>query len=103
MEKKRKMQNEGLYEARGRDQTFGYQGVRDGAVHIAMKYKFMISMENSRTKGYMTEKLWNALYGYTIPIYFGDDMAGEYLNEKRFVNCRVSDEEAKLIRDLTNL
>lgn len=53
MEKKKKMQNEGLYEARGRDQTFGYQGVRDGAVHIAMKYKFMISMENSRTKGYV--------------------------------------------------
>eukprot|EP01084_Bolivina_argentea_P171773 297603_1 len=65
---------------RGRDQTFGYQGVRDGATEMALKYKFMICMENTRTKGYMTEKFFNALYGYTIPIYFGDDMINTYFN-----------------------
>eukprot|EP01083_Nonionella_stella_P176743 619226_1 len=86
---------------RGMDQTFGYQGVRDGAVEMALKYKFMIAMENSRTKGYMTEKLLNAFYGYTIPIYFGDDMADTYFNEKRFINCNVSDEDAQKLSRLT--
>ena len=51
----------------------------------------------------MTEKLFNALYGYTIPIYFGDDMVGGYVNEKRFVNCRISDEQSQHIRNLTEL
>ena len=71
---------------------------RDGAVGIALKYKFQIAFENSRTKGYMTEKLMNAYYGHTIPIYFGDDMAASYLNEKRFINCNISDDDAENIK-----
>ena len=52
-QKLRMLKNEGVHAPRGNDRTFGYQGVRDGAVKLALKYKFMISMENSRTKGYV--------------------------------------------------
>merc|ERR1712130_557071 len=64
------------------------------------KYKFMIAFENSRTNGYMTEKFFNAMYGYTIPIYFGDDMAATYFNERRFVNCNISDDDADILTNL---
>lgn len=87
---------------RGLDYTYGYQGVRDGAVQMALKYKFMIAFENGRTNGYMTEKFFNAMYGYAIPIYFGDDMASTYFNEHRFINCNISDEHGLVLRELTN-
>lgn len=48
----------------------GY-GWTDGVVQMAMPYKFMIAFENSKIKGYSTEKIFNALYAHTIPIYFG--------------------------------
>merc|ERR1712129_483060 len=69
---------------------------------MAMKYKFMIAFENSRTNGYMTEKFFNAMYGYTIPIYFGDEMAGKYFNDGRFVNCNISDEHGDILKSLVN-
>lgn len=83
---------------RGGDGVHGYQGVRDGAVQIANRYKFMITMENSWSRGYLTEKLLNGVYGGTIPVYLGAALAGEFFNDKRFVNCQISVDQADEVR-----
>ena len=49
------------------------------------EYKFMISFENSNTKGYFTEKPINAYLGNTIPIYWCNSEAQKYFNEKSMV------------------
>jgi hypothetical protein len=44
------------------------------------QYKFMICFENKSQPHYFTEKLMNAYYGGTIPIYWGDPRVFEYIN-----------------------
>jgi len=41
-------------------------------IDFISEYKFMITFENSFGKGYVTEKIFNALCAGTIPIYWGD-------------------------------
>lgn len=51
------------------------------------RYKFSISFENTSTPGYCTEKLIDAAYAGTIPIYWGDPDIGLDFNAKSFVDC----------------
>jgi hypothetical protein len=44
------------------------------------KYKFMICFENKSQPNYFTEKLINAYYGKTIPIYWGCSNVSDYIN-----------------------
>ncbi len=50
------------------------------------KYKFVISFENSYAKGYITEKLINALAGGSIPVYRGAEDLGKYFNLNRIID-----------------
>ena len=50
-------------------------------------YKFSITFENSSYPGYTTEKLMHALITDTIPIYWGNPLAGLDFNPKAFINC----------------
>lgn len=49
------------------------------------KYKFNIALENSQTKGYCTEKLFEAFAAKTIPIYWGWGNE-EFINPRSFIN-----------------
>jgi hypothetical protein len=44
------------------------------------QYKFMICFENTCQPNYFTEKLMNAYYGGTIPIYWGDPYIFDKIN-----------------------
>lgn len=44
------------------------------------KYKFMICFENKSKPNYFTEKLINAYYNGTIPIYWGCSTISDYVN-----------------------
>ena len=44
------------------------------------KYKFIICFENKSQPNYFTEKLINAHYGKTIPIYWGCPNVSDYIN-----------------------
>jgi len=61
----------------------------DAAVQTYKRYKFVITFENRQLKGYLTEKIMNALLAGVIPIYFGAPDVAKYLNPKRFVFCDV--------------
>ena len=50
-----------------------------GNVEVYKQYKFALVMENTYEKGYVTEKLAAVLAAGTIPIYFGDDVAADFI------------------------
>lgn len=49
-------------------------------ISFIKKYKFMICFENKNVPNYFTEKLINAYYGGTIPIYWGCPNVKKYIN-----------------------
>ena len=68
-------------------------------------YKFSICFENSKTQGYISEKLVDAFEAGTIPIYFGDDTVLELLNNKSYIHVRDEnefDEKIELIKKIDN-
>ncbi|GLC36243.1 hypothetical protein PLESTB_001364700 [Pleodorina starrii] len=48
-------------------------------VELIRGYKFCVAMENSITKDYITEKLWQALEAGCVPVYLGPHNVGEFL------------------------
>lgn len=50
------------------------------------KYKFNLCFENSSHPGYATEKLYEALIGDTVPIYWGSPTIEVDFNHKAFLN-----------------
>ncbi|MDD3413825.1 MAG: glycosyltransferase family 10 [Lachnospiraceae bacterium] len=50
-------------------------------------YKFNIAMENTVCSGYTTEKLFQAFFSGTIPIYHGNPNIEVDFNSKAFINC----------------
>jgi Glycosyltransferase family 10 (fucosyltransferase) C-term len=52
---------------------------------FAQQYKFQLCFENSSVDYYLTEKLLNAYYHDTIPIYWGCPQVKTILNEKAFL------------------
>lgn len=69
-------------------------GVSNGVPNkydFQVTHKFAIAFENSRHRGYCTEKLVEAFAAGAIPIYWGDPCVTELFNEKAMVI--VKDEE----------
>lgn len=49
------------------------------------QYKFIICFENSKTVGYITEKIFNVFLSKSIPIYDGDPEVNKFINSKSFI------------------
>ena len=62
------------------------------------KYHFVIAMENTVQKGYVTEKILNAFYSGAIPIYLGAPEISKLFNPKAFINV----ENFKSLQDCVN-
>lgn len=56
------------------------------------KYKFIVSMENSKDGTYITEKIVHGLNAGIIPIYWGSDHVCDYFNKERFINLENDDD-----------
>ena len=72
-----------------------------GAFVCMEPYKFSITMENTREKGYISEKLWNGIFGDTIPLYFGPNDISEYVNTDRIISCNVSQTNINYMRSMS--
>ncbi|GLI70403.1 hypothetical protein VaNZ11_015123 [Volvox africanus] len=48
-------------------------------VELIRGYKFCVAMENSITKDYITEKLWQALEAGCVPVYLGPHNVADFL------------------------
>ncbi len=49
--------------------------------------KFSLCFESISSGGFCTEKIMDAFYSETIPVYFGDPHIGDVFNTKAFINC----------------
>jgi hypothetical protein len=56
-------------------------------VDFCRKYRFNMAFENQTQPGYITEKILNAFYSNTIPIYWGSRTSDRDFNQKSFINC----------------
>jgi hypothetical protein len=61
-------------------------GSVDDKLGFLKNYKFSICFENSKTAGYISEKLSDAFEAGTIPIYYGDDTVLELLNNRSYIH-----------------
>ena len=52
------------------------------------KCKFSLCFESVSQEGFNTEKLVDAFYTDTIPVYYGDPYIGDIFNTKAFINVR---------------
>jgi hypothetical protein len=52
---------------------------------IFNQYKFVLCFENSKTHGYITEKIFNAFLAKTIPIYDGAPDITSFIHSNSFV------------------
>ena len=59
-----------------------------GFIDYVSQYKFIITMENSKNKDYITEKILEGFAAKTIPVYWGSDNICAYFNEERFINVK---------------
>ncbi|WP_143440783.1 glycosyltransferase family 10 domain-containing protein [Helicobacter suis] len=50
------------------------------------QYKFNLCFENSKGFGYTTEKIIDAYFAHTIPIYWGNPAVAKDFNPKSFIN-----------------
>lgn len=66
-------------------------------IKFLSSYKFSIAMENTEANGYLSEKIIESFMSGTIPIYYGDYMADEYINTKSFILIRDKNDMFKKI------
>ena len=66
-------------------------------------YKFSIAFENSSKPGYTTEKILDACYAHTIPIYWGNPEIAKDFNVKRIINCHEYSSFAEVIEQIIEI
>lgn len=69
-------------------------------LNIYNNYKFIIAFENSKTNGYVTEKIFNVLFSKSIPIYDGAPNICDYINKESFIS--YGDNHIDKIKELMN-
>ncbi len=64
--------------------TLGYN-IKNKSEFLS-QYKFNLCFENTQGYGYVTEKIIDAYFSHTIPIYWGSPSVAKDFNPKSFVN-----------------
>jgi hypothetical protein len=54
-------------------------------IKLYSQYKFIICFENSKTPGYITEKIFNVFLSKSIPIYDGAPDIGDFINTRSYI------------------
>lgn len=67
------------------------------------KCKFSLCFESTVHKDFITEKITDAFFTDTIPIYYGSPNVTEYFNEKAFINCSSYDNFDQVIERIIEL
>ena len=49
------------------------------------EYKFYLAFENTKSPGYITEKIVNAMLAGVIPVYWGDESIFEFVNRDAII------------------
>ena len=70
---------------RGMNNT-GFSGIGD-KLAFYQSYRFVLAFENKERIGWTTEKMYDPLAAYAIPIFWGDRNASKYFNPDSFINA----------------
>jgi hypothetical protein len=65
-----------------------YKGTIEDKFATIRNYKFTICFENSIFPGYVTEKIFDAIFAGSVPIYYGAPDIIEYIPAKAFIDFR---------------
>ena len=67
------------------------------------KSKFSLCFESTAHKGFITEKIVDAFYADTIPIYYGSETIGEIFNPDAFIDVRAFESFDKAVERIMEL
>lgn len=67
------------------------------------KCKFTLCFESTKHAGFVTEKIMDAFYSDTIPVYYGSDTVTEIFNRDAFINCSDYDSFDAVIEKIKEL
>ena len=74
-----------------------YHGMTEDKIGTLSKYRFALCYENlSGAKGYVTEKIFDAFKAGAVPIYWGADNIGDYVDQETFIDRRRFKSDAEL-------
>jgi hypothetical protein len=77
----------------------------DSKIEFQKKCKFTLCFESTLNEGFITEKITDAFYADTIPVYYGSHSIKEIFNEKAFIyvpDYKSFDEVIEKIIELDN-
>ena len=80
-----------------------YKGVVEDKIDILRKYKFAFCFENCIFKGYITEKIFDAMFAGSVPIYYGAPDINDYVNPNCFIDFRKFKNYNELCDFLSNI
>lgn len=73
-----------------------YRGPVVDKIQTMRSYRFALCFENAVFPGYVTEKIFDAMYAGCIPVYYGAPDIGNYVDEGAFVDLRKFKDYAHL-------
>lgn len=59
----------------------------DSKIEFQRKCKFTLCFESTAHYGFVTEKIMDAFYADTIPVYYGSQTVTDIFNKDAFINC----------------
>lgn len=94
----------GLYSIIPSRQTPCYKGLVEKKHKTLQQYKFNICYENARDiQGYITEKIFDAMFAGCIPVYWGPANIDEHVNSNCFVDRRKFSSNEELFQYLSTI
>lgn len=67
------------------------------------KCKFTLCFESTKHEGFITEKITDAFYADTIPVYYGSSNVTDIFNKNAFINCSDYDSFDDVIAKIIEL
>lgn len=98
----KKMKNFIKHESR-QDFDKSYKGYAKNKKGTAQKARFVFAYENSLSKNYVSEKIWDVMNAGSVPVYLGADEIDSYLPKACFINKKDFDTYEKLYDYLKNM
>jgi len=63
-----------------------YRGPVQNKIEVLSQYKFTFAFENTISPGYVTEKIFDAMFAGSVPIYFGAPDITDFVHKNAFID-----------------
>lgn len=68
--------------------TMSYKGAVADKIETLSQYRFTFTFENTIAQGYVTEKIFDALFAGSVPIYLGAPDITDFVHKAAFIDMR---------------